>query len=156
MIPYEDFGGTGPLLHFAHPNAYPPAVFRQFLQPLTADYDVLAMAQRPLWPGSRPDEMHDWQLFADDLVDFLADHDLHGIIGVGHSLGAVATMMAAVGQPQLFRALVLIEPVFLPRCSPAGRRRTAGSAGAVTVGSSCAQTAQFLARPRSCLCAFSA
>jgi pimeloyl-ACP methyl ester carboxylesterase len=114
MIPYEDFGGTGPPLHFAHPNAYPPAVFRQFLGPLTADYHVLAMAQRPLWPGAHPAEMDDWQIFAGDLLDFLAERNLRGVIGVGHSLGAVATMMAAVQQPDLFRALVLIEPVFLP------------------------------------------
>ncbi|NHZ72135.1 MAG: alpha/beta fold hydrolase, partial [Aquificales bacterium] len=36
------------------------------------------------------------------------------VIGVGHSLGSVATMYAAVQRPELFRALVLIEPVFLP------------------------------------------
>ena len=37
-----------------------------------------------------------------------------GHAGVGHSLGAVATMMAARKEPQRFRALALIEPVFLP------------------------------------------
>jgi pimeloyl-ACP methyl ester carboxylesterase len=33
---------------------------------------------------------------------------------VGHSLGAVTTAYAAVRRPDLFRTLVLIEPVFLP------------------------------------------
>lgn len=115
MIPYEDFGGHGPVLHFAHPNAYPPATFRGFLEPLTSDYHVLAMAQRPLWPGSDPAEFQDWALFADDLLDFLDQQGLSSVIGVGHSLGAVATMFAARRQPERFRALVLIEPVFMPR-----------------------------------------
>jgi pimeloyl-ACP methyl ester carboxylesterase len=33
---------------------------------------------------------------------------------MGHSLGAVATMYAAMQRPERFRAIVLIEPVFLP------------------------------------------
>lgn len=115
MIPYEEFGGDGPLLHFAHPNAYPPATFRQFLRPLTARYHVLGMAQRPLWPHSDPALLQDWSLFADDLLAFLDEQQIAEVIGVGHSLGGVATMLAARRQPERFRALVLIEPVFLPR-----------------------------------------
>jgi pimeloyl-ACP methyl ester carboxylesterase len=37
-----------------------------------------------------------------------------GILGVGHSLGGVLTLWAAIEEPQLFRAVVLIEPVILP------------------------------------------
>ena len=111
-IRFEDFGGQGPLLHFAHPNAYPPACFQAMLEPLTADYHVIAMHHRPLWPGHEPDEFEDWQLIADDLSRFLRQQKVEQIVGVGHSLGAVATMMVAWQQPQLFRALVLIEPVF--------------------------------------------
>ncbi len=114
MIPFEEYGENGPDLHFAHPNAYPPASFRQFLELLAVDYHVLAMDQRPLWPHSQPADMQDWQLFADDLETFLGEQSLQGIIGVGHSLGAVTTMSVAWQHPQRFRALVLIEPVFLP------------------------------------------
>jgi pimeloyl-ACP methyl ester carboxylesterase len=35
------------------------------------------------------------------------------VIGIGHSVGGVATMYAAVKQPDRFRALVLIEPTLL-------------------------------------------
>jgi pimeloyl-ACP methyl ester carboxylesterase len=121
MIPYDDFGGDGPVLHFSHPNAYPPRCFRQFLAPLTARYRVLAAHHRALWylsPGAPavpgPEAFNDWNLIADDLLRFLDQERLAGIIGVGHSLGAVATMGAALREPERFRALVLIEPVFLP------------------------------------------
>jgi pimeloyl-ACP methyl ester carboxylesterase len=113
-IPYDDFGGSGPLLHFAHSNGYPPGCFRQMLQPLTADYHVVGIRLRPLWPGSDPQEMESWGVIAADLRQFFAQQGYRQVIGVGHSLGAVATMMAAGQDPDLFQALVLIEPVFLP------------------------------------------
>ncbi len=113
-IPFVDFGGAGTFLHFAHANAYPPACYRQFLESLTADFHVVGLCQRPLWPESRPDEMESWDIVAGDLIQFLEQQGYDQVIGVGHSLGAVATMLAAIKRPYLFRALALIEPVFLP------------------------------------------
>jgi pimeloyl-ACP methyl ester carboxylesterase len=112
-IPYLELG-DGPILHFAHANGYPPGVYRQFLTHLAARRRVLAMAQRPLWPGEQPDQLDRWHLLAGDLICFLDRHNLDDIAGVGHSLGAVVTMVAALRRPELFRQLVLIEPVFLP------------------------------------------
>jgi pimeloyl-ACP methyl ester carboxylesterase len=40
---------------------------------------------------------------------------LQHIVGVGHSLGGVLTLWAAVQRSDLFRAIILIEPVILPR-----------------------------------------
>jgi len=84
------------------------------LQPLTAYFHVEGMCLRPLWPGSNPEEMESWHVISDDLQRFFAQQGYKEVIGIGHSLGAVATMMAAWQNPDLFRALVLIEPVFLP------------------------------------------
>ena len=121
MFPHDDFGGHGPILHFSHPNAYTPGCFRRFLGPLAEHYQVIAARHRPLWylsPGAPavagPETFDDWNLIADDLLRFLDQQRLEGIIGVGHSLGAVATMKAARREPERFRALALIEPVFLP------------------------------------------
>jgi pimeloyl-ACP methyl ester carboxylesterase len=49
----------------------------------------------------------------DDLVQYLDERGARGWIGVGHSLGAVLSAAAALRRPELFRALVLIDPVFL-------------------------------------------
>lgn len=113
-IPHIEFGGAGPVLHFAHPNAYPPACFRQFLAPFTDQYRVMALEQRPLWPGQRPDDLTDWRLLVDDLIRFFEQEGLRDVIGLGHSLGAVVTIVAAARRPDLFRHLVLIDPVFMP------------------------------------------
>ena len=113
-IPYEEFGDQGPTLHFAHANAYPPGSYRQLLSHLSKDFHVLAIKYRPLWPESKPEEISSWMNIAQDLIIFLDQMKIGGAIGVGHSLGAVTTMMAALLRPDLFDSLVLIEPVFLP------------------------------------------
>lgn len=113
-IPYDEFGGRGPNLLFAHANAYPPGCYRQLLERLAEDYHTMAIQHRPLWPDSRPEELDSWHDIADDMILFFEQKGLEGIIGVGHSLGAVATMIVAVKRPELFRAILLIEPVFLP------------------------------------------
>ena len=112
-IPFLEFG-AGPVLHFAHANGFPPGTYRQFLNQLGDCYHVLAMAQRPLWPGEEPEQLDGWHELAGDLIRFLDDRGLQGIVGAGHSLGAVVTMVAALARPDLFQKLVLVEPVFLP------------------------------------------
>ncbi len=112
-IPFIDFSGEGPLLHFAHANAYPPRCYRQFLELLTPHFHVVAMEQRPLWPDADPAELTDWQLLSEDMIRLFDEQGWRQVIGVGHSMGAVAMMRTAVTRPDLFRALVMVEPVFL-------------------------------------------
>lgn len=114
-IPFYDFGGSGQVIHFSHANGYPPASFQKMISPLLAYYRVLGAHHRPLWPNSHPDELTSWDIFADDLIQFLESQELtDGIIGMGHSLGAVVTMMVALKRPSLFTHIILIDPVFLP------------------------------------------
>lgn len=115
----QDLGGQGPLLHLAHANGFPPGSYRQMARALADDYHLVALPARPLWPGSRPAEAPTWRPLAGDLVQGLDALGLAGIVGVGHSLGGVLTLWAALasraGRPDLFRALVLVDPVILPR-----------------------------------------
>jgi pimeloyl-ACP methyl ester carboxylesterase len=70
------------------------------------------MMLRPLWPNSNPDEIQDWKPFSADLLEFLAQMP-SPVIGVGHSIGAVVTLRAALQHPGKFRALVLLDPVLV-------------------------------------------
>src|SRR3990172_7811106 len=115
MIPFDDFGGSGPLLHFAHANGYPPRTYTPLIETLTPRYHLIAMRARPLWPGSSPDEIRSWWPFVDDLLQFLDGRGEKNLIGVGHSLGAVTTLAAALRRPDLFRAVILLDPVLLRR-----------------------------------------
>ncbi|MCC7129882.1 MAG: hypothetical protein B6D39_10740 [Anaerolineae bacterium UTCFX2] len=113
-FPYEDFGGTGPLLHFTHANGYPPKAYQRLLSGLSEHYHVLAMHMRPLWLDSSPEDLHDWRVLAQDLDDFLTQHGSTQWIGIGHSVGANATLRLALSQPERFSALVLLDPVIFP------------------------------------------
>lgn len=114
-IPYFDFEGTGQPLHFLHANGYPPACYKPFLELLQTQYQVFGMLLRPLWKDSDPNGIRDWKPFSEDLLRFLTSQP-GPVIGVGHSIGAVVTLRAALRDPGKFRALVLIDPVlFVPQ-----------------------------------------
>ena len=113
VLPSLDFGGSGSPLLFSHANGYPPGAYRRLLAALATRYHVQAMPARPLWAGSRPEDIRTWAPLVDDLLQYLDERGASGWIGVGHSLGAIVTAAAALRRPSLFRALVLIEPVFL-------------------------------------------
>jgi len=105
-----DYGGTGKPLHFLHANGYPPDCYKPLLDLMKTEYHPFGMLLRPLWGNSKPEEIQDWKPFSDDLLQFLASYN-EPIIGVGHSIGAVVTLRAALRTPEKFKALVLIDPV---------------------------------------------
>jgi pimeloyl-ACP methyl ester carboxylesterase len=115
-IPYIDFGGSGISIHFSHANGYPPACYQPLLALLSREYHVISMLQRPLWPDSNPEEIKDWRPFTTDLLAFLDQQSLNSSIAIGHSLGGITSLRAAILEPNLFKALVLIDPVlFSPK-----------------------------------------
>lgn len=113
-IPYLEHGGTGQPLHFLHANGYPPACYQEFLEALRSEYRVFGMLLRPLWPDAKPEELHDWNPLSDDLLTFLDGQQSKPVIAVGHSIGGIVTLRAALKEPRRFRALVLLDPVFFP------------------------------------------
>lgn len=109
-----DFGGTGTPLHFLHANGYPPDCYKPLFELLKTEYHVFGMPLRPLWDEAKIDDIKDWQPFSDDLRFFLSSQPAP-VIGVGHSIGAIVTLRAALRDPGKFKALVLIDPVlFVP------------------------------------------
>jgi len=113
-IPFTDFGGTGAPLHFLHANGYPPACYRPLLTLLTSRFHTIGMHLRPLWPDSKPEGLRDWHPLTDDFLRFLADREPAPVLTVGHSVGGIVALRAALKEPQRFSALVLIEPVLFP------------------------------------------
>lgn len=113
-IPYDSFGSGEAWINFLHANGYPPLAYRQLLTLLSQKSLVLAMRQRPLWPGSDPAALPDWRPLADDLSQFLDAHHMNGVVGIGHSVGGLTTLRLALRQPERFSRLVLIDPVLFP------------------------------------------
>lgn len=109
---WYDVGGSGPLLHFYHANGFPFRAYDEFTAELATDFRVIGLAHRATWKNvGLPSSDTGWMAYADDLIAFLEASGRHPVIGVGHSLGATATLLAASKRPDLFGALVLIEPI---------------------------------------------
>jgi len=115
----------GPPFFFIHANGYPPEAYQLFLNHFLDKYQVMALSLRPFLPDSDPTSLKDWRDFRDDYLDFIDDQIskkrfgdskiIAGqVIGVGHSVGAMTSLMAAIERPNLFKALILIEPVLFP------------------------------------------
>jgi pimeloyl-ACP methyl ester carboxylesterase len=108
---WTEWGGAGPVLHFAHANGFPAASYRSLIEQLTGSFQVVSMDARPLWSDSDPAELADWRPLVNDLVVGLGGRGLRGVVGVGHSLGGTLSALAAAADPSLFAALVLVDPV---------------------------------------------
>jgi pimeloyl-ACP methyl ester carboxylesterase len=113
-IPQFDLGDSGPPLHFLHANGYPPNCYQPLFDLLKTEYHIFGMLLRPLWPDAKMDDLQDWNPLSDDLLRFLSGFQSAPVIGVGHSIGGVVTLRAALHDPGKFRALVLIDPVLFP------------------------------------------
>lgn len=105
-----EWGGKGRPLHFGHANGFPPGTYGAFLRNFVPHFRVSSLESRPLWPGSDPAILRDWSPLVQDLRTALGNHGARSGVGMGHSLGAICSLWAAVDDPKLFRALVLVEP----------------------------------------------
>ncbi len=108
---FRHFKGKGQDAHFYHANGFPLGVYDPLLKRLIEKYQLSALEYRAVWPDiGPPTRNNDWQDHAEDLITFVEHHCQSPIIGIGHSMGASCTILAAAKRPDLFSKLVLIEP----------------------------------------------
>lgn len=50
-----------------------------------------------------------WSYLVDEVIDSIASQSKEKVVAMGHSLGGVLTMLAAIRRPDLIRAVVVIE-----------------------------------------------
>ncbi len=117
MHPLHVFGGAAPAptLLVLPGNGFPPPCYAPLVAPLTRDWRALCLPPRALWPeiGPAPVEQIALDDLAQDLLTGMGQQGLGDVVGVGHSLGALVLIQAALEQPQRFRGLVLLDPVIL-------------------------------------------
>ncbi|MBW2468615.1 MAG: alpha/beta hydrolase, partial [Deltaproteobacteria bacterium] len=115
-IHYLDWGGSGLPAHFLHGNGFCAGTYTPFIRYLIDDLHILASDVRGHGGSDQPgvDRIRHWDIFAEDLKHLVEQKMAAPIIGIGHSLGAVTTYIAAARYPHLFSAIILIDPVILP------------------------------------------
>jgi len=125
-IALTDWGGEGPPALLHHANGFCAATLGLVAAGLRDRYQVFGIDARGHGDSTQSEDLsvYRWQTFADDLIAvaeaILRDAGANPIglgaigLGVGHSLGATTTLFAASQRPELFRQLLLIEPVVPP------------------------------------------
>ena len=108
---WTDWGGDGPQLVLTHANGFPPETYRTTIEALMPHFTIATFSQRPLWSAQDPQELRSWRPMAGDLAAAIRARAEGPVVAVGHSLGGVLCALAAARNPELFSALVLLDPV---------------------------------------------
>ncbi|MBT8331433.1 MAG: alpha/beta hydrolase [Deltaproteobacteria bacterium] len=113
---YIDWGGNGPLAHFAHATGLCAGTYTPLVERLRARLKIVGMDDRghgATRAPADPQTLKNWDIFVNDLERFV-EHMGKPVIAMGHSRGATVSMLLAIKRPDLIRALVLIDPTILP------------------------------------------
>lgn len=106
------------IIHFAHANGFPAKTYNKLFSYLRDDYEINYLerhAHNPLFPVA-----DGWERLRDELLAEIRRNYTEKIIGVGHSLGGILHFLAAVENPELYKAIVLLDAPLVSRLSGAG------------------------------------
>ncbi len=101
------------VLHFAHGNGFPSPCYKQLLQQLQQKFDccyIDRVGHSPDFPVSE-----NWHHLVNEVIDSIQTQSSQPVIAVGHSLGGVLSLLAAIEQPLLFRAVIMLDSPLLGR-----------------------------------------
>lgn len=102
-----------PTVHFLHGNGFSSTTLLPVGLGLPADWNLLFTDVPGHGLSVQPKGyMPDWLGMARKIGDALAARVSGPIIGVGHSMGGVMTLMIAAERPELFSRIVLLDPIF--------------------------------------------
>jgi pimeloyl-ACP methyl ester carboxylesterase len=105
-----------PLMHFSGANGFPVGCYDTLLNDLSKRYSISSVWHKALWPDSgSPERSLSWDDYADDIIRHLKQQGGQPVVGIGHSMGATVTLIAAAKAPKLFSKIVLIEPVIISK-----------------------------------------
>jgi len=98
-------------LYFAHANSFPASVYRKMLSVLADHYTIIAtdtVGHDPAFPVTDC-----WPALVAETIASIERQASGPVYGVGHSLGGVLVLYAAVARPDLFKGLVILDsPLF--------------------------------------------
>jgi pimeloyl-ACP methyl ester carboxylesterase len=95
------------LIHFAHGNGFPSLCYKQFLNYLEPRFDycyVDKVGHNHLYPVTE-----NWHHLITEVIESIKKQANQPVIAVGHSLGGVLSLLAAIKEPELFKAVIMLD-----------------------------------------------
>lgn len=97
-------------------NGFPLGFYEPLMRRLSHRFSLHGMHNRACWRDAGvPTRRDGWRRYGADLAHAVRAEGQGGVIGIGHSMGACAMVLAARANPGLFRALILVEPAMVSR-----------------------------------------
>lgn len=106
---------TLPSMIFAHANGFSHQCYIELHELLKDTFSINSIEFSPFKKGSDHRKLKTWHLFKEELIQFIETQYNTPVIALGHSLGAVSIILAAVERPELFSRIILMDPVILPK-----------------------------------------
>jgi pimeloyl-ACP methyl ester carboxylesterase len=106
------------IIHFAHANGFPAKTYSKLFSFLEKDFEIGYLgrhAHNPKFPVA-----NGWERLRDELREEMQKRYTKKIIGVGHSLGGILHFLVAVENPELYKAIVLLDAPIISRLSSFG------------------------------------
>ena len=99
------------MIHFAHANGFPGECYQQLYTSLRLTHEVSFI---PLIGHNTQYPITDnWSFLIDEIIDSVITQSDEPVVGVGHSLGGVLTLLASYKRPELFKQIILLDaPMF--------------------------------------------
>jgi len=101
-------------LLFSHANGFHGRCFDPVIEDLVTDYNCTSFDYRGHGDSSFPEDLQvHWSQYGQDAISVAKTLNTK-IIAIGHSMGGAALVMAALQMPEIFRALIIYEPIIFP------------------------------------------
>ena len=95
------------LIHFAHGNGFPALCYKSMLDQLGPHFSYCYIDK--VGHNSQYPVSENWPHLVDEVLYSIKSQTDKPVWAVGHSLGGVLHLMAAVKEPQLFQAVILLD-----------------------------------------------
>lgn len=103
------------LIHFSHGNGFPALCYFQMLKQLKSKYDYDYFYLQKIGHDTRFPVTDNWPFLVNEVVSNIEKSAEKPVIGLGHSLGGVLTLLAAIQKPSLFKAVIMLDSPLLGR-----------------------------------------
>lgn len=100
-----------PVIHFSHGNGFPAQCYSQLLGYLEKHYQctyIDKIGHHPDYPVTE-----NWHFLVAEVLASIPQKTSQPVIALGHSLGGVLSLLAALERPYLFQAVVMIDAPIL-------------------------------------------